>query len=317
MVQYNKWYSINGVKQFVHVISTNPEHPILIYLHGGPGDSALPLVRHFNSRLSEKYTLIIWEQRGSGKSYYKFSEEEQLTIDDFVADLKILIDTLLMEFGKEQVCLMGHSWGSIIGMKFILSYPELVKYYIGVGQVISAHNMFEESKTYLMSHTDDPAVQERLSSLDITFRQDTWYSDLMFLMGQLIGQGVSLYGKQSYFSLYKYFIFSGSYSLADCIRRLKGSKQSIIKLWREVAETDFSSQKEFGVPIVLVEGQYDYHVSSGVAFDFYQKVMSPKRYYCMENTAHFPQWTRADAFNAIINSLDECDFSKGNAVQNI
>lgn len=262
MFNYGKWYSINGVEQYVHIISTDLDNPILIYLYGDPGDAALPLVEHFNSDLSEKYTLIIWEQRGAGKSFYKFREDEQLTVDHFVFDLKVLIEKLLVEFKKDKICLIGHSWGSIIGMKFIISYPALVNYYIGVGQVICSQKMFERSKKYIVSHTDNDRIKNKVSSLDTTFKQHRWYSDLIFLMRQLIKQGVSLYGRDSYFSLYKYFIFSRNYSLRDCIRRLKGSKQSILKLWNEVAETDFSSHKDFVVPIAFIEGKYNYHVSS-------------------------------------------------------
>ncbi len=317
MTHYGKWYFINGVKQYVHVISTDLDHPILVYLHGGPGDAALPLVEHFNADLSKKYTFIIWEQRGSGKSYYKFRENESLTIDNFVSDLKSLVEQLLLEFNKDKVCLMGHSWGSIIGMNFIISYPELVNYYIGVGQVVCSHKMFDRNKGYILSHTDNKSIKNRVSSLDTTFHQDTWFTDLMYLMKQLIKQGVSLHGKSSYLSLYKYFVFSKNYSFADCIKRLKGSKQSIIKLWNEVSKTDFSSHKYFDVPIAFIEGEYDYHASSELVLDFYHNITSPKIYYSMENTAHFPQWTRADSFNAIVNSLDTYSFLNNNKVRKI
>ncbi|MBB4825905.1 pimeloyl-ACP methyl ester carboxylesterase [Sporosarcina luteola] len=317
MIRYGKWYLLNGVKQYVHVISNNLNNPILIYLHGGPGDAALPLVEHFNDELSEKYTLVIWEQRGSGKSYYKFAENEQLTINDFVYDLKALIDELLVEFKKDKVCLLGHSWGSIIGIKFIMSYPELVHYYIGVGQVISSNKQFEIIKKYVADHTSNENVKNKILGLDITFKQRTWFSDLMFLMNLLIKQGVSLYGKKSYSSLYKYFIFSKSYSLIDCINRLKGSKQSILKLWSDVVQTDFSNDKEFKVPIAFIEGEYDYHASSEVALDFFRKLTSPKLFYCMKDTAHFPQWTRAEAFNTIINSLEISSFSTSNEIKKI
>lgn len=312
MYNYSKWYSINGVKQYVQVVSTNLDNPILIYLHGGPGDAALPLVEHFNSNLSENYTLIIWEQRGAGKSYYRFRENEHITINDFVLDLKVLIEKLLDEFKKEKICLMGHSWGSIIGMKFIISYPELIHFYIGVGQVICSQTMFKKGKEYIVSQIDNHRLKNRISSLNTKFNQDNWYSDLMFFMSQLIKQGVSLYGKSTYLSLYRYFIISKNYSLMDSIKRLKGSKQSIVKLWLEVSEIDFSAYKDFKVPIAFIEGEYDYHASSEIVFDFYRNITSPKVYFSIKNTAHFPQWTRPDTFNLIVNSLNSFIFSNSN-----
>ncbi|GGP10994.1 alpha/beta hydrolase [Oceanobacillus neutriphilus] len=309
MYNYGKWYTINRTNQYVHILSNNLDNPILIYIHGGPGDATLPLAEHFNSDLSKKYTFIIWEQRGAGKSYYKFKENEKLTIDRFVVDLKVLIEKMLVEFKKEKVCLLGHSWGSIIGMKFIIQYPDLIQFYIGVGQVICSQKMFDKSREYLEDHTDNLRLKNKISSLNTTFNQESWYSDLMFFMSQLIKQKVSLYGKSSYLSLYPYFITSKNYSLLDCIKRLKGSKQSIVKLWHEVSQIDFSDHEDFKVPIAFIEGEYDYHASNELVYHFYQKIKSPKIYFTIRNTAHFPQWTRSDIFNSIVNSLDFSTFS--------
>ncbi|MFR3685980.1 MAG: alpha/beta fold hydrolase [Enterococcus sp.] len=303
MGSYGKWYLINGVKQYIHIISENSENPLLLYLHGGPGDAALPLIEHFNVDLAKRYTVIIWEQRGAGKSYYPFKPNEEITIDSFVSDLKVLTKRLLNEWKQEKICLMGHSWGSIIGMKFIQRYPEMVAYYIGVGQVISGQKMFAESRRYILEHSTSPVVNQRIASIDTTFQQDDWYNELMYFMKQLIKAEGSIYKKKSYLELYPFFIRSKHYSLRDCIKRIQGSKQAIERLWQEVARVDFTNCTELDVPIILIEGEQDYHVSKDVAFNFYQRLTSPKRFICMKKAAHFPQWTRAAAFNQVVNSL--------------
>ena len=70
-------------------------------------------------------------------------------------------------------------------------------------------------------HIDNHHLKNKISSLNTKFTQDNWYSDLMFFMSQLIKQDVSLYGKNTYLSLYRYFIFSKNYSLMDCIKHTK------------------------------------------------------------------------------------------------
>lgn len=303
MHNYGKWYVINNVRQYVHIISQNLDNPVLLYLHGGPGDAALPLIEHFNAELSQKYTLVIWEQRGAGKSYYKFTKDEKITINDFVNDLKVLIDKVLLEFNKEKVCLMGHSWGSIMGMKFIIKYPQIIDFYVGIGQVINSQEMFKDSKEYILKHITNVDTRNKILSIDTNFIRENWNFDLMFLMGQLIKVKGSLYGKKSYASLYKYFLFSKNYSIMDCRHRIKGSDQSIDKLWQEVAQIDFTGITKFDVPVIFIEGEDDYHVSSKVAYNFYEKIETPKKYICIKDAAHFPQWTRADAFNSIVNTL--------------
>ena len=66
---------INGALQYVSIRSEKENAPLLLYLHGGPGDAALPLVLKYNRDLEKHYTVVVWEQRGAGKSYYKFGPD--------------------------------------------------------------------------------------------------------------------------------------------------------------------------------------------------------------------------------------------------
>lgn len=298
-----EWNDINGTKQYIKVLQKKKDAPILIYLHGGPGDAALPLVERMNAELAERYTLVIWEQRGAGKSYYPFSEEE-ITIDDFLQDLDALVDLLLSSFEQEKLCLMGHSWGSILGLMYIQQHPEKVQCYIGVGQVVCPQKMFEKSKEFLAEHLANSKMAQKIATIDTRFISKDWYADLLLLTGQLMQAGVSFYGKKSYISMYPHFLFSKEYTLKDCINRVKGAKQSLHKLWHQVMAVDFSEQTIFSVPIVLIEGAMDYQVSEELAYEFYQKIQSPKRYFRLNEAAHFPQWCRPDTFNQLVCSLD-------------
>ena len=123
--------NLNGVPQYVSIRAEKENDPLLIYLHGGPGDAALPLVTKYNKMLSQRFTLIVWEQRGAGKSYYKF--DAPITIDVFLNDLHSLVEQLLSRFHQSSLYLTGHSWGSILGLRFVKAYPELVRTYIGCG----------------------------------------------------------------------------------------------------------------------------------------------------------------------------------------
>ena len=299
-VDTGKYININGVKQYIHILSKNISNPILVYLHGGPGDAALPLVKHFNLPLSEHYTLVIWEQRGSGKSYYPFSEKENITLETFIEDLKSLIEYLLLKFRKENVYLLGHSWGSIIGLNFTIRYPELIKAYIGCGQVTNGQRVLEECKEFVLKHTNSKSKKEKIISINTSFKQDNWYKELIYLMNRVVKYGGSLYGRSSYNSLYPYFLFSKDYSLTNCINRLKGSEQSLKYLWSEVCNTNFHEFTYFETPVIFIEGTKDCHCSSKIVDEFYSKIESQKKLFWIENSAHFPQWSNADKFNNIL-----------------
>lgn len=100
---------INDILQYVSIRSEAENAPLLLYLHGGPGDAALLLVMKYNKELEKCYTVVIWEQRGAGKSYYEF--DRTVTIDDFLQDIYELTKYLLDRFLQPSIYLLGHSWG--------------------------------------------------------------------------------------------------------------------------------------------------------------------------------------------------------------
>lgn len=117
---------INGCRQFLSVRSAGDNKPLLLYLHGGPGDAALPLVTKYNHSLEAHFTVAVWEQRGTGKSYYPFGNNEKLSIALFVEDIYCIAKYLLEKYQQKKLFLAGHSWGSVLGLQFCRMHPELV-----------------------------------------------------------------------------------------------------------------------------------------------------------------------------------------------
>jgi pimeloyl-ACP methyl ester carboxylesterase len=292
--------NLNGVPQFISIRAEKENAPLLIYLHGGPGDAALPLVMKYNKMLEQQFTVVVWEQRGAGKSYYQF--DGPVTIDVFLNDLHTLVKYLLSRFHQNSLYLIGHSWGSILGLRFVQAYPELVRAYIGCGQVV---NMRKSSKTayeYALEHADKKSL-ERLRGIDCSYQADSWLNDLLFVTRQVVKHKGSLYGRTNYNDLVFPFLFSRYYSLPDLIRRQKGSLQAIQCLWQEVMQTDFEPQTQYGAPIILIEGRYDSHVSSALAKEYFDRIETEKRFYWFEKSCHFPQWSESERFNKLMCDL--------------
>ena len=175
--------NVNGVPQFVSIRAEKEKAPLLIYLHGGPGDAAFPLVMTYNKMLEQQFTVVIWEQRGAGKSYYKF--DGPVTIDIFVNDLYTLVDYLLPRFHQSSVYLVGHSWGSILGLRFVQAYPELVHTYIGCGQVVNMKKSSKSAYEYALAHADKKDL-EKLRRIDCSYQTDSWLNDLLFVTRQVV-----------------------------------------------------------------------------------------------------------------------------------
>jgi len=283
-----------------------PNLPLLVYLHGGPGDAALPLVHKYNRALENHFTVVVWEQRGAGKSYYPFMANEPVNIQMMIDDIHGLVRQLLKKYSNEKVYLLGHSWGSMLGLKFIQQYPALVHSYIGCGQVV---NMLEGAKRqhgFVLSKSREykqSKITERLLTIDTTYSQNDWLNDLLFVTRLVVKYKKSVYGKSNYNQFVKDFILSPEYGLRDLINREKGSLQSIKAFWPELMKVNFSETTAYEVPIVFMEGRYDEHVSSALAKEYYDSITTPKQFYWFEKSSHFPQWSEAEKFNEIVSSL--------------
>lgn len=293
---------INGVLQYVSIRAERKNAPLLLYLHGGPGDAALPLVMKYNRELEKSYTVVIWEQRGAGKSYYQF--QEAVTIDDFLQDLYELTKYLLDRFAQAALYLLGHSWGSVLGLRFIQLHPELVHTYIGCGQVVNMRKSCQEAYDFACRHAGKKEWK-RLQKIDCTYTADSWLKDLLFVTGQVVKHKGFLYGQTNYQKLITPFLGSKYYTISDLIRRQKGSLQAIQYLWQELMQVNFEGQTRYQVPIILIEGRHDSHVSSALAKKYFDTIETKKKFYWFEESCHFPQWSENERFHKVMDQLQQ------------
>lgn len=289
---------LNGTEQYVSIRAEQADLPLLLYLHGGPGDAALPLVLKYNRALENHFTVVVWEQRGAGKSYYDFGDSI-VTIDTFLQDLHSLVMYLTERYQQKKLFLLGHSWGSVLGLTYAADHPEMLNAYIGCGQVVNMKKACRIAYEYAVAHAS-PKALKRLTHIDYTYTGENWLDDLLFVTGQVVKHGGSLYGRSNYNDLIKPFLFSKYYSIPDLIRRQKGSLQSIKRLWPELMETNFERKTEYGVPIIFVEGKHDAHVSSELANEYFNTIKTESHFFYFTNSCHFPQWSESDRFNNLL-----------------
>ena len=99
--------------------SGNPDGKPVIYIHGGPGAGTDPQCRRYFD--PAVYRIILFDQRGCGKSLPKGCLEENTTWD-LIADMErirqhLAIDTWLV---------FGGSWGSTLGLAYAINHPQRV-----------------------------------------------------------------------------------------------------------------------------------------------------------------------------------------------
>lgn len=79
---------INGVPQRLTIRGNDIRNPVLLVVHGGPGQPWPPVLYHLTHiDLEDLFTVCYWEQRGSGSAYFAHPEEipdSTVTLDQIV-----------------------------------------------------------------------------------------------------------------------------------------------------------------------------------------------------------------------------------------
>jgi pimeloyl-ACP methyl ester carboxylesterase len=133
-VQYIR---LGGIERWVMIRGSDvAANPLLVLLHGGPGISETVFWRYFNSSALEKaFTVVYWDQRGSGKSFDPAISKDEMTVEQIISDLDELVDTVCRRCCKSKVTIFGHSWGSVLGPLYAFRFPDKVAAYVGCGQI--------------------------------------------------------------------------------------------------------------------------------------------------------------------------------------
>ena len=128
---------IGGIDQWIQIRGQHRDNPVLLWLHGGPGYSTIPQTSAY-SRWEDVFTVVMWDQRGDGKTFQRSgrSVAASMTIAQMTKDGIEVAEHLRKRLGKNKIILLGHSWGSILGVHMIKARPDLFAAYVGTGQVV-------------------------------------------------------------------------------------------------------------------------------------------------------------------------------------
>ena len=61
---------IGGIQQALHFRGQNAENPVMLIIHGGPGFPLMPFLHEFQYEWEHDFTVVHWDQRNTGKTYF-------------------------------------------------------------------------------------------------------------------------------------------------------------------------------------------------------------------------------------------------------
>jgi pimeloyl-ACP methyl ester carboxylesterase len=286
---------VGGVQQWISVRGRDRKNPILLMIHGGPASPEMPSSWFFQNGWEDYFTVVQWDQRGAGKTYNANDPQTiqpTLTGQRMVDDAGEVVQYLRKTYGKEKVFVLGHSWGTVVGLSLARAHPEWLYAYIGVGQVINGRENERVAYANTLRAATAAGNQTAIDELkSIAPYPEADGSVPLAKIGLERKWSVKLGGlawKRDKYDFYEnLFKLSPEYTEEDVAAIDKGSALSLGPLLPVMLGFNYSETLDFRCPILLFEGRHDDTTPPAIAAAWFKRVRSPgKKLVWFESSAH-------------------------------
>jgi pimeloyl-ACP methyl ester carboxylesterase len=303
---------LGGQDQYLIIRGADSTKPVMLFLHGGPGSPEIAFMNHYNRDIENDFVMVYWEQRGAGKSYSKNIPVESMNMEQFISDTRELSEYLIERFNQEKIYIMGHSWGSLLGISTVYKHPELFQAYFGIGQACFQFKgeqiSYDWVKEEALKQNDNKSLEtlERLTFPDSLAGNDIWMKYLM-KQRKYVNEykGGTTRDITGMWPLVKLVLKTSEYTIGEKLNFMNGSMFSLNHMWNEVINANlFNEIDSIQVPVFFFHGRHDYTTPYSVAKDFYNQLKAPqKEFFTFENSAHSPIMEEVEKFNSIVKEI--------------
>lgn len=280
---------IGRIKQVVSIKGKDTTKPVLLYLHGAGGNSSSVISKadKLTSKLQEHFVVVLWDQRGFGKTFELNRLPQPITFKLMLDDTKELIDYLLKKFARKRLYLVGHSMGSALGIHIAQKYPEILYALVEISPPVNGLESQRLAIDNLKKHFKQINNTKAVKELE-TIKLPTKDFELLFIQ----------YKWQTEFDGEK--VTDEQWQEARPL--LKKALETSDALYDEIYEMNFFRQfTVLKCPVYFFTGRKDFSTNSTLTKRFYKKVKAPKKgFFWFEKSAHNLPDSEPDLMQEII-----------------
>ena len=285
-IEEASFITIGGIEQWVTIRGDDSRNPVLLLLHGGPGDVQSPLVSTYAS-YEKDFVLVQWDERGAGRTFAR-NGAAGVTRERLIADGIDLAEQLHKRFSPAPLILFGHSWGSIIATGMVQQRPELFVAYVGTGQVAAWADTVQFQFDFLKQRYKEKGDTAALAALEAIGRPDPKNASQYFGFSRPIRQNMNASDSAWLSGLRNLYNSSGETEAA--LKAIgDGSSASGSALIGATVETDLpNTATSFKIPYYVIQGRHDLFAPTPLVEAYFNKVAAPrKRLVIIEDAGHF------------------------------
>ena len=296
-VQEAFYVHLGGVDQWIQIRGEDRCNPILLFIHGGPGSSETPMSARLRA-WEKQFTVVMWDQRGAGKTFARSGRVGDLSLARVAEDGIELTQFLQRHLQQRKIIALGHSWGSMVGLRMVHERPELFSAYVGTGQIVSIPE--GEAILYARTVAKLQAEHNLAGLVKINAIGPPPYrsaSDLLTVRALLASYDIA---PERNFSktMTPVVLFAPGWSLWEIYQWQRGFQASQVATFHANDSYDARQQgAAYGAPIFIINGAEDQNTPTDLAKTFFDGVRAPeKQFVVLKDGAHNAVLTEPDAF---------------------
>jgi len=301
---------LGGVDQWLIIRGYDVSKPVLLFLSGGPGASEAARVLRFNKELEKHFVVVIWEQRGCGKSYPSFNPRSSLTVDQYTSDIIELTEILRKRFDEEKIYLVGHSWGTIIGVRAAQQRPDLFHAYIGTAQMV---NVLETDKLIyqmVLEHSRKTGDTGFVRTLETQGPPPYFGKSPIQSYSRLFGREYAIYEAPNIKDpeyrrdgdILLLMLKQPEYGWLDRLYYLLGLMNTFNVVYPQLQNLDLRRDAtHLNLPVYLMLGRNDMNNPYQIPEEYFNLLDAPdKQLYFFEDSGHGMIWEEAGKFHSLL-----------------
>jgi pimeloyl-ACP methyl ester carboxylesterase len=299
--------SIGRIEQWVAMRGRDRTRMPMLFLHGGPGEAQSAFLPIF-APWEDRFVVAQWDQRGSGRTFGKNgTATPDMTLGQMTRDVVEVTEYVLSQLNARKLILVGHSWGTILGLGAIRLRPELFHAFVGTGQVVSGSEILERMRSSAIAQAQATGDAESVAALRAVNLRDPDLSDMREL-GILFKWAPGFPPVDSAFLRSRGALLGSpanpaSVAAADFFasnpdpRSPDSRPFSLLKLWRDVYGFDArAAGYDLRIPFFVIQGREDTRTPPEAAHAFLSQVRAPAKRYTAIEGGHFACFSNPAGF---------------------
>ena len=299
-IQEERFVTLGGIEQWITIRGANRANPVLLIVHGGPGDAQSDL-RSAYAVYEKDFTIVQWDQRGAGHTYAKNPNsppEPERVVSDGIEIARYLCEYL----AKKKIVLLGHSWGSYLGIGMVQRDPELFAAYVGTGQVGSWRANIQAQFDFLLAKARAANDRKRVEQLEAIGTPDPHDAEKYFSWWSMRNPYMSPDDAKWFEELGQ--IARSNPEFTDEYRKILGDGMKSYgrtTVGAMLATELPTTARVLKVPLFVIQGKEDMVTPTSGAVKYFDVVKAPmKKLILIEHAGHFALLTHRDEFLAAL-----------------